>query len=135
VASRPGSLVSEGICFVRLVPIEERSMTQNEIIADVRVKLAKIPGMRGVALDLSTQGFTPTRGYPVNFAVQGPDWEKVTELSEKIRRRMIDSGIVTDVNSDFRPGMQEVQIVPDREKAAARNVSMRRLAFAVAIRT
>ena len=29
-----------------------------------------IAGMRAVALDLSTQGFTPTRGYPVNFAVQ-----------------------------------------------------------------
>ena len=34
--------------------------------------------MRAVVLDLSTQGFTPTRGYPVDFAVQGPDWETVT---------------------------------------------------------
>ena len=85
VSIRPGQLVSEGICFVRLVPIDQRSLTQNEVIADVRKKVAKIPGMRGVALDLSTQGFTPTRGYPVNFAVQGPDWETVTASPRRSR--------------------------------------------------
>src|SRR5262249_20943157 len=67
VSIRPGQLVSEGILFVRLVPIHERTMTQNEIIAEARKRLSKIAGMRAVALDLSTQGFTPTRGYPVNF--------------------------------------------------------------------
>lgn len=110
-------------------------MTQADAMNEVRKRLSTIAGMRPVVLDLSTQGFTPTRGFPVNFAIQGPDFETVTKLSEQIRRKMIDSGVVTDVNSDFRPGMQEVQIVPDREKAAARNVSMRRLAFVLAVGT
>jgi multidrug efflux pump subunit AcrB len=131
VAIRPGQLVSEGICFVRLVPISERSWSQSEIIAETRKRLAQIPGMRAVALDLSTQGFTPTRGYPINFAVQGPEWEMVTVLSERIKERMIDSRVVTDVNSDYRPGMPEVHVIPDREKASQLGIPIQKLAWAV----
>jgi HAE1 family hydrophobic/amphiphilic exporter-1 len=131
VSIRPGQLVSEGILFIRLVPIHERSLTQTQIITEVRKRLAVIPGMRAVALDLSTQGFTPTRGYPVNFAVQGPDWDKVTVLSERIKERMIDSHVVTDVDSDYRPGMPEVHVVPDREKAAQLGIPIQRLAWTI----
>src|SRR5262249_10491426 len=100
---------------------------------EARKELGRIPGMRAVVLDLSTQGFTATRGYPIDFAVQGPDWQTVTELSERIRERLVDSGVVTDVNPDYRPGMPEVRIVPDRAKAAELGIPMRRLAFTLNI--
>src|SRR5262249_47447323 len=102
---------------------------------ETRKRLGRTPGMRPVVLDLSTQGFTPSRGFPVNFAVQGPDWETVTRLSERIKERMTDERqedgrpFLTDVNSDYRPGMPEVHLIPDREKAAKVGVSMQRLAW------
>src|SRR5262249_38817753 len=117
VAAPPGPAIGEGVLFARPVPADERSWTQTEVINETRKRLTGIPGMRAVALDLSTQGFTPTRGYPVDFAVQGPDWETVTRLSERIKEQMIDSGVVADVNSDYRPGMPEVHLLPDRTKA------------------
>jgi HAE1 family hydrophobic/amphiphilic exporter-1 len=129
VSIRPGQLISEGILFVRLIPASDRGWTQTDIINETRRRLAKIAGMRAVALDLSVQGFTPTRGYPVNFAVQGPDWNTVTALSEKIKERMTDSGVVADVNSDYRPGMPEVHVLPDRKKAAQLGIPVQRLAF------
>jgi multidrug efflux pump subunit AcrB len=131
VSIRPGSLVSEGILFVRLVPTDQRTWTQTDIINQIRKEYNQVPGVRAVVLDLSTQGFTPTRGYPVDFAVQGPDWKTVTQLSEAIRARMIDSGLVTDVNTDYRPGMPEVHIVPDEVKAGELGVPIQRLAFMV----
>jgi multidrug efflux pump subunit AcrB len=136
---RPGSLISEGIMFVRLLPTTDedgnrvRTLTQTGIMAVVRNAYAGVPGVKAIALDLSTQGFTPSRGYPVNFAVQGPDWETATRLATRIAERMTDSGVVTDVNSDYRPGMPEVQIAPDRSKCAQMNVSVRRLAFVLGI--
>jgi HAE1 family hydrophobic/amphiphilic exporter-1 len=139
VSIRPGSLISEGIMFVRLIPTHDengkrlRTLTQTDIMNEVRNKFSDVPGVRVITLDLSTQGFTPTRGYPVDFAVQGPDWATVTELSERIKERMIDSGSVADVNSDYRPGMPELQLVPDKVKAAELGVSMRRLGFAINI--
>src|SRR5262249_8479732 len=129
VSIRPGSLISEGTLFVRLLPADQRGWTQTDVMNATREGLAAIPGMRAVVLDLSTQGFTPSRGYPVDFAVQGPDWKVVTDLSERIKEAMVDSGVVTDVNSDYRPGMPEVRLVPDREKAAELGIPMQRLAF------
>src|SRR5262249_9975119 len=129
VSIRPGSLISEGILFVRLIPANERGWSQGDVMNEVRKGYAKIPGVRVVVLDLSTQGFTPTRGYPIDFAVQGPDWDTVTKLSENIRQKMIDSGVVTDVNSDYRPGMPEYHVLPDRDKAAEVGLPLRQLAF------
>jgi HAE1 family hydrophobic/amphiphilic exporter-1 len=129
VSIRPGSLISEGIFFVRLIPAHERSWTQTDIINQTRAAFRNVPGVRVVVQDLSTQGFTSRRGYPVDFAIQGPDWKTVTRLSERVQRRMMDSGVVTDVNSDYRPGMPEVHVVPDRAKAAELGVPIQRLAF------
>jgi HAE1 family hydrophobic/amphiphilic exporter-1 len=129
ISIRPGSLISEGTLFCRLVPAERRSWTQTEVMNEARKRCSRIAGMRSLVLDLSTQGFTPTRGYPVDFAVQGPDWDTVTAMSERIRERLTDSGIVTDVNSDYRPGMPEVHIRPEKAKASQLGVPVQRLAF------
>jgi HAE1 family hydrophobic/amphiphilic exporter-1 len=129
VSIRPGSLINEGIIFVRLIPADQRSWTQTDVMNEVRKGFANIPGVRVIVLDLSTQGFTPGRGYPVDFALQGPDWDTVIQYSERVKERMIDSGVVSDVNSDYRPGMPEVQIVPDRNKAAELGIPIQRLAF------
>lgn len=129
VAIRPGALVSEGTVFVRLVPRHLRTLTQSQVIDLTRRTLGRIAGMRAIALDLSTQGFTSSRGYPVNFAIQGPDWETVIRLSEEIRTRLISSGAVSDVNSDYRPGMTEIHARPDRDRAAEAGVTTQRLAW------
>ena len=48
---------------------------------------------------------------------------------------LIDSGVVTDVNSDYRPGMPEVRVTPDRDKAAALNIPIQRLAYTLIVAT
>ncbi len=130
---RPSQLISEGIIFVRLIPADQRSWTQADVINEIRKRLGTIPDVRAIVMDLSTQGFTPTRGFPVNFAVQGPEWQKVVAYAERIRQRMRESGAVTDVNSDYRPGMGEVHIIPDRQKAALLGVPIQRIGFALNI--
>jgi multidrug efflux pump subunit AcrB len=122
-------LISEGVVFIRLVPSTDRTMTQTQIIQDVRKRLSGLAGVRPIVLDLSTQGFTPTRGFPIDFAIQGPDWKTVVEYAENVRIRMIESGMVADVNSDYRPGMPEEQLFPDRDKASEMNVPIKKIAF------
>ena len=69
ISLRPGTLVTEGAMFVRLVPAADRSLTQTEVMDEARKHLGGIAGVRVVVMDLSTQGFTSRRGFPVNFAV------------------------------------------------------------------
>ncbi|HVJ79460.1 MAG TPA: efflux RND transporter permease subunit, partial [Planctomycetia bacterium] len=132
VASETGQLINQASIFVKLAPADRRTLHQERIVDEVRTRLATMPGFRVVALDLSTQGFTPQQGFPIDFAVQGPDWKRVTELSAEIVRRMRASGAVRDVDTDYRPGMQELRVRPDREKCAAVGVSVGAVADTVA---
>ena len=44
----------------------------------------RFPGMRAVIQDLSQSGFTAQRGFPVEFSVRGPDWDKLISLSQEM---------------------------------------------------
>lgn len=82
-------------------------------------------GMQINIQDLSLRGFASSRGYPIEFIVQGPNWEKLNEVTGQIMTEMRNSNLVTDTNTDIQPGMPEVQLIPNREKLAAHGVSLK----------
>lgn len=77
------------------------------------------------------RGFTAQRGYPVEFSVQGSDWQKLSEYSSAIMEKMRATGLMTDVDTDYLLGVTEVQIHPSRQKAEERGVDMAAIATAV----
>jgi hydrophobe/amphiphile efflux-1 (HAE1) family protein len=101
-----------------------RRPSMQQFIDVVRRDLSRIPGARIVLQDPSQQGFTSGRGYPVEFSVRGPDWATLAERSKDIMERLRASGSIIDVDSDYRVGMPEVQVIPDRNKAADLGISM-----------
>jgi HAE1 family hydrophobic/amphiphilic exporter-1 len=92
----------------------------------VREAVNSIPGARAVLQDPSQQGFSATRGggFPVEVTIRGRDWAVLADKSREIVEGMHQSGLVTDVDSDYQVGMPEVQVVPDRNKAADLGISM-----------
>src|SRR4029453_1579874 len=74
--------------------------------------------------DLSQQGFTAQRGFPVELSVRGPDWNRLAEYSATLMDRMRGTGLVTDVGTDYQVGMPEVKVIPDRQKAADLGITM-----------
>ncbi|MGZ3702707.1 MAG: efflux RND transporter permease subunit [Bdellovibrionota bacterium] len=136
-----GGLVNQGISYITLKdvgarPVTEpfkRQPTQQEFAAFIRTELMKIPGVERVSvLDLSLQGFSAQRGYPVEFVLQGPNWEKLVEFSMEMRKRMLASGLMADVDSDYNPNMPETDVYPDRGKAALRGVPITSITNAIA---
>ena len=120
-----GDAVNQGQAFVTLVDKDKRKLSQAELIKQYRKELKhKIPGMEIVVQDLSLRGFAATRGFPVEFIVQGPDWDKLTGLTTQIMDEMKKSGFVVDVNTDVQQNMPEVQITPDRPALARHAVSL-----------
>ena len=85
-----------------------------------------IPGGRIVLQDISQTGFSPSRGggFPIEFNIRGRDWNVLASSSRKIAEQMRQSGLVTDVDTDYQVGMPEIQVVPDRDRAADLGVSM-----------
>ncbi len=122
-----GGEVDSGIIFMTLKPPKERPgrRTQQEIMDELRGRFNAIPGFKAYVNDLSLRGLTGGRGaqFPIEFAITGPDWEELGLLSEKIMEKMRETGLMTDVNSDFLLGMPELKILPDRKRAADLGVS------------
>jgi multidrug efflux pump subunit AcrB len=126
-----GSGVNTGIMFLTLVPPGDREMTQAEFAALLRKELNAIPGLRTVVQDLSQSGFTASRGFPVEFSVRGSDWNQLIAIAGDLRRKLVESGAVVDLDTDYQVGMPELQIVPDRSRAADLGVSVSDIASTV----
>jgi hydrophobe/amphiphile efflux-1 (HAE1) family protein len=126
-----GGQANSTIIFVSMKPKGERGidpkrgreLTQQELMADAREALRKI-GLKVSIQDLSQRGFTASRGYPVELVVQGRDWDKLAEYSETIIDKLNATGLVTDADSDYLLGKPEIQVIPDRTRAAERGVSV-----------
>ena len=76
------------------------------------------------AQDLSLTGFSASRGYPIEFTLEGPDWKKLVSLSTAMMDRLRASGDIEDINTDYQDGMPEIQVKSDRDQAALRGVSV-----------
>lgn len=120
-----GDAVAQGILNVNLVPPNKRAVSQKQIIARYREALKPMmKPYQAVAQDLSMRGFASSRGFPVEFTVQGPDWNKLYDLSQEMVDKLEDTGVVVDVNTDIKEGNPELHVKPNRKKLADHGISL-----------
>ncbi len=112
-------------------PSSGHELSQQELMDVCRKNIKKIPDVRVVIQDLSTKAFTASRGFPVEFLIQGPDWGKLADYSQKMMDELAKTGLVTDLDTNYSLGQPELHVVPDRQKAAARGVSIASIAETV----
>lgn len=127
-----GGEVNSGILFVvfadpkkrPVVPPNRHRLSQAELMILFRKELNKIQDIRATIQDLSLSGFSAQRGFPIEVSIRGPEWEKLAVHSEEIRKKMALSPFMVDVDTDYVAGVPEVEVVPDRQKAAAYAVNI-----------
>ncbi|HRG48941.1 MAG TPA: efflux RND transporter permease subunit, partial [Leptospiraceae bacterium] len=108
-----------------LNPETKRRYTQNEISVLFRKELGKISKeLKIVVQDLSMRGFSSSRGFPIEFYIQGKSWEKLAESSDEIIKQMKESGKFVDVDTNYQVGQPELHIIPNREAAMRYGVSV-----------
>jgi multidrug efflux pump len=127
-----GGEVNNSMAFVTLErkserpvdPQAGRRLSTQDFMELTRKELNAIPGIKAVMQDLSQQGFSAQRGFPVELSVRGPDWEKLADHAGTLMERMRATGLVTDVDTDYQVGMPEAKVIPDRRRAADLGISM-----------
>jgi HAE1 family hydrophobic/amphiphilic exporter-1 len=130
-----GSDTNTGMMFVTMKDKGERGkdaesgkeLSQQEFMSVARKELSKIKGVKTFMMDPSSRGFSTGKGYPVEFVLQGPKWEELAKLNENMKKSMLDSKLMVDVDSDYLEGQPEIQVIPDRDGAALRGVSVDRI--------
>ncbi len=127
-----GGEVNTGMLFMSLKqpyerprdPKKRHRLNQRELMEYFRQEFNKIPDVKAIIQDLSMRGFAAQRGFPVEFTIRGPEWEKLAGYSDEIQKKMKESNLFQDVDTDYQLGMPEVKIYPDRDLAFERGVSI-----------
>lgn len=131
-----GNEANSAVSYVTLKSIETRpvnpelgrKLTQQELANYLRDKFRKqVKGIFVIVQDPSLGGFSAGRSYPVEFSLIGPDYSVLIELEAKLKKMMEDSGLMQDADSNFKGVIPELRIVPNREKAIARGVSVQEI--------
>jgi len=127
-----GGEVNSGIIFVTfkdpkkrpVVPPARHRLSQAELMNMFRTELNKIPDARATIQDLSLSGFSAQRGFPIEFSIRGPDWDKLALYADKIQAEMMKSKMLIDIDTDYLSEVLEIRVKPNRLKADERGVSV-----------
>jgi HAE1 family hydrophobic/amphiphilic exporter-1 len=123
-AGGPSPTGNLGRMFVTLKPRSQRKLNAEEIIQELRPKLAKIPGIQVFLqipppIRLEAQ---LTKGQ-YQFTLQSPEIKELYEYAPKLEAKLREIPGLQDVNSDLQIKNPQVNVEIDRDKASAHRVT------------
>ncbi len=97
---------------VRLVEKEKREISDERLMYRLQEPLARIPG----AEIYTRRGRRGPGESDLDIDVYGPDYDKLIELSEKMRKKAMETGNFRAVFNTYRPPKDEVHFYPNGYK-------------------
>ncbi|MFZ5493063.1 MAG: efflux RND transporter permease subunit [Pseudomonadota bacterium] len=119
---------NEGMVFVTIRPRHERDVSQHDVIARLRPQLGNLPGVRAFAVP--TPAIGGQRGETLQFAVRGPNLQKVGEYAVQMRERLMRMPGFGFIDLDLLLDMPQLRLQVDRTRTAALGLSSRDVATA-----
>jgi HAE1 family hydrophobic/amphiphilic exporter-1 len=123
-AGGASSSSNNGRIFMRLKPRSERKLSADEIIQELKPKLAKVPGIRMFMQNLPAIriGGQLTKSQ-YQYTLQSPDKDSLYRYSAQLEAKMRTMPQLQDVTSDLQIKNPQVNVVIDRDKAATLGIS------------
>ena len=123
-AGGPSPTGNLGRIFITLKPRSQRKLNADEVIQELRPKLAKIPGIQ-VFLQNPPPiriGGQLTKGQ-YQFTLQSPEFKELYEHAPALEAKIRELPILQDVSSDLQINNPQVNIEIDRDRASALHVT------------
>ena len=114
--------------FMHLVPREQRKRSVQEIIDELRIKVAKVPGVK-----VFLQNPPPINigARPANslyqVALEGTDTAELYRYAPILADKLAQSPLLKDVNTDLQTQNPQVNVVIDRDKASSLGISAQQI--------
>ena len=118
-----------GQITVYLTPENDRKRKADEIIVDLKNKIAKLDNFEELSFDRVRPG--PPQGKPVAIQIKGKKLELLEEASIFYKEKLNDEQGVTSIASDYEQGKTELRIIVDQASAKRAQLSTRDIALAV----
>lgn len=123
---------NRGSFTIKLVPLEEREITSNEMAAALRQELT-YPGatvrasVEGGGLNFGGRGFS-FGGNSLRLTFVGPEMEQLLKISNQIEERLLDDPNITSVDNGRTDPTPELQFVVDRNRVGLLNAGVANVA-------
>lgn len=125
---------NSGRIFMRLKPRSERRLSADEIIQELRKKVAKVVG-----INMFMQNLPPIRiggqltKSQYQFNLQSPDTEELYKYAAMLEAKLRDLPQLQDVTSDLQIKNPQVNVDIDRDKASFLKLSAEQIESALSI--
>jgi len=118
-----GGQANSAIGYVNLVPPAQRSISTNELIDQLMPVWAELVDAQVFAF--APNGLSRAGGsQPVEFVLQGSNYEELSRWRDQVINAATDSGMFTRLDSDLDETQQQVQLTVDKNRAAELGVSV-----------
>jgi len=122
--------VDRGSIIVGLVPMAQRTQTQDEIMNIARERLRKYRDLTiSIQRPALVQGGGPNKN--LQFTIQGPDLSLLDKYATTLRQKLESLPGVEDVESSFETGKPELRVRINRDRASDLNVNVSSIATAL----
>ncbi len=121
-----GSQRNTAQMFMSLKPLAERDVSADQVVARLRIRLAKEPGANLFMIpvqDIRIGGRQANAQY--QYTLQADDLEDLRTWDPRIRRAMMGLSEVVDVNTDQQDRGLQTSLVIDRDAATRMGLSVR----------
>ncbi len=126
-----GEEVNQATLYVRLVPKGDRSISQWQFQDQTRNLFQQVPGAR---ISFKSQGATGD-GKDLTVVLKGENPDGLAQAADTLSREMRSIPGLVDVSSSASLVKPEVQIIPDRDRAADLGVTVQSIARTAALAT
>ncbi|MBX3566291.1 MAG: efflux RND transporter permease subunit [Sphingomonas sp.] len=113
---------NSGSLVVFLKPWEERSVTTQQVAAELNKVLAGLPAVRGNASVRSALG--RGRGQPIGFVIAGTNYEDLVKARDRILAAAAQNPGIVNLDSDYKETKPQLRVDVDTQRAGDLGVSV-----------
>ncbi len=131
-AGGPNSTSNNGRFLIRLKPHDERKLSADEIIQELRPKLSRIPGLNVYLQNppaINVGGRTSKGQY--QFTLQDADTRELYEFAPQVEEKIRQLTILQDVTTDLQITSPQITVDIDRDKAQSLGISANQIESAL----
>ena len=123
--------VNSGFISIRLKEKDNRSLSQTEIMAKMRLDFNKLAGVKAFASGVSFAG--GRRSETLQFSITGPSIDKVAALSDELLIKLSENEGLGSIDLNLQLNLPQMILNIDRERASSFGITASQIAESISV--
>jgi HAE1 family hydrophobic/amphiphilic exporter-1 len=123
--------VNHSHVLIQLKPQEDRTITQDEVVANLRTLMKQRPGLKPSVMVRSALGGGESASFPIQANLLGPDLRRLADYSMRLHAAAQKTPSLADAKVTVNLSNPEIRVAVDRHRAADLGVRISTVASAL----